>query len=144
VLLEMKVQLALQGECFTAYGAAVRPFSRVQANVTYEGRPPEEALSTMRAQMALHLVVQFAVDVQRCGACKCFGTNATRIWAFARVASYVDSELLVGVEGFATELATVRPLSRVPSHVQLQVKLLAELPPTVLAHEAPTFSTFGL
>jgi hypothetical protein len=140
----MKGQLALQGERLTAYGAAIRPFSRVQANVTYEGGPPEEALPAVRAEMALRLVVQFAVDVQRCGARKCFGTDATNIWAFARVASDVHSELLVGVESFATELAAVRPLSGVSSHVQLQVQLLAELPPTVLAHEAPTFRTLGL
>jgi hypothetical protein len=135
----MKSQLALQGECLTANGAAIRPFSRVQANMAYEGRPPEEAFPTMRAEMALHLVVQFAVDVQRRRTCECFGTNVTSIWAFTRVASYVDSELLVGVESFATELATIRPLSSVSSHVQLQVKLLAELPTTILAHEALIF-----
>lgn len=121
MLLEMKIQLALQDERLTADFATVGSFSRVQANVSYEGRPPEEALSAVWAQMALHFVMQFTVYVQCGGSRERFGTNATGIGPFTRVASDMDSKLLVGVESFATELATVRFFPGMPPHMQLQV-----------------------
>jgi len=69
--------------------------------------------------MALHFVMQFAVYVQRSGPRECFGTNAASIRAFTRVASDMDSKLLVGVESFATELATIRFFPGMPPHMQL-------------------------
>jgi hypothetical protein len=47
----------------------------------------------------------------------------------------MDSKLLVGVESFAAELATVRFFPGMPPDMQLQVQLPVELPTAIFTYE---------